>query len=108
MNRRVKIRQPAKNAMQSGRAKTKGLPWVMEYELETKRAPEPVMGWVASADTLNQVTLRFATSDEAVAYAQSQGWDYDVEPARTRTIKGRTYLDNFLKPPVTATVKTGQ
>lgn len=108
MNRRVKIRQPAKNAMQSGRGKIKGLPWVLEYELETKRAPESVMGWVSSGDTLNQVTLRFATSDEAVAYAESQGWAYDVEPSRQRTLKGRTYLDNFLKPPATATVKTGQ
>lgn len=100
MIRRVTIFQPSKNPMQSGRGKTRiiGKPWVLTYNLETKRAPEPVMGWVSSADTLNQVTLRFDTAEQAVAYAQAQGWDYDVLPARTRTLTGRTYLDNFLRP----------
>ena len=108
MNRRVRIHQPSKNTMQSGRAKATAKAWVLEYALDTKRAPEPVMGWVASGDTLNQVMLRFPTAEAAVAYAVAQGWDYDLEPARERVIKGRTYLDNFLKPPVTSVVKTGQ
>jgi hypothetical protein len=107
-NRRVKIRQPAKNAMQSGRAKATAKPWVLEYELETKRAPEPIMGWIGSGDTLNQVSLRFSTVEQAVAYADAQGWDYDIEQPHTRIVKGRTYLDNFLAPPVMAKVKTGQ
>jgi hypothetical protein len=109
-NRRVTICQPTKNTMQSGRAKgkTAGKPWVLTYDLETPRAPENVMGWVASGDTLNQVTLNFPTSETAVAYAQAQGWDYDVLPARQRTLKGRTYLDNFLKPAQVAVTKVSQ
>ncbi len=118
MNRRVRIHKPSKTTMQSGRAalgraasgqaKAKSQAWVLEYELETKRAPEHIMGWVASGDTLNQVALHFSTAEQAVAYATAQGWDYDVEPARSRIIKGRTYLDNFLVPPVMTTVKIEQ
>ena len=36
---RVRIYKPAKNAMQSGRAKTKR--WILEYRAETARIPEP-------------------------------------------------------------------
>lgn len=110
MNRRVKIRIPTKRTTQSGRGPTRpdARPWVLEYAIETKRAPEPVMGWIASGDTLNQVTLHFSTAEQAIAYAEAQGWDYEVEPARSRILKGRTYLDNFLPPPATALVKTRQ
>ena len=104
--RHVKIFQPSKSSMQSGRARTKG--WVLTYELETKRAPEPVMGWVASGDTLNQVTLSFPSAEAAVSYAVKQGWSYDLQQPHGRVLKGRTYLDNFLKPAVMATSKTSQ
>lgn len=110
MIRRVTISQPSKNPMQSGRGKARvmGKPWILTYNLDTKRAPEDVMGWVSSGDTLNQVTLRFDSAEQAVAYAQAQGWEYDVLPARQRIVKGRTYLDNFLKPQNPASVKTDQ
>ena len=51
--------------MQSGRGNLRH--WLLEYELETPRRPEPLMGWVSSGDTLNQVRLRFASEEEAVA-----------------------------------------
>lgn len=100
--RHVKIYQPAKSAMQSGRAKTAF--WLLEYELETKRKPEPLMGWVASKDTLNQVRMRFKTKEEAVAFAEKNGWTFQIAEPKARQVKGRTYLDNFkYTPPVRAT-----
>lgn len=89
----VKIYQPAKTTMQSGRAKTKK--WILEYDLATKRAPEEVIGWIASGDTLNQVKMSFDTSEQAIAYATKMGWSYTLAEPHARTIKGRTYLDNF-------------
>lgn len=89
----VKIYSPAKSTMQSGLAKTEH--WVIEYELETKRGPEPLMGWTSSGDTLNQVKLKFPTLDEAVRFAQSKGWGYTVMPAHERKVKPRNYVDNF-------------
>ena len=67
----VRIYQPSKSAMQSGRGKTHD--WVLEYEIATPRRAEPLMGWIASGDTLNQVRLKFPTKDEAVAFAERKG-----------------------------------
>ena len=46
---RARIYRPPKTAMQSGRSKAKN--WVLEYEPAGARRPEPLMGWVAAADT---------------------------------------------------------
>src|SRR5579864_248102 len=53
----ARIFKPAKNAMQSGHAKTKD--WQLDYEPEQPRFVEPLMGWTSSGDMKQQVTLRF-------------------------------------------------
>ncbi|MGH1456165.1 MAG: ETC complex I subunit [Alphaproteobacteria bacterium] len=89
----VKIYKPTKNAMQSGRA---GLnDWVLEYNTTSSRQAEPLMGWTSSKDTLNQVRLKFDTCDDAVAFAEGKGWDYDVTPESVRRVKPKNYTDNF-------------
>lgn len=97
----VKIYQPVKNATQSGRAKTKK--WLLEYDLETKRQPEALMGWVASGDTLNQVRMGFATKEDAIAFATKKSWAYTVIEPHKRVLKGRTYMDNFKYQPLAST-----
>ena len=56
----ARIYKPARTAMQSGTAKTKG--WVLEFEPEAPRVVEPLMGWTSSTDMKSQVRLRFASS----------------------------------------------
>ena len=90
----VRIYKPTKTAMQSGRAHCDD--WVIEYELDTARAPEPLMGWIASGDTMNQPKLRFDSQEEAIAFAQGKGWTYTLIPARARKVKPRNYGDNFV------------
>ena len=63
----ARIFQPARNAMQSGKARTKR--WVLEFEPERASQIEPLMGWTASSDMRQQVSLDFDTLDEAIAYA---------------------------------------
>ena len=92
-NIQCRIYQPPKSSMQSGRAKTHA--WVLEYELETARHPEPLMGWTASRDTMQQVQLRFATLDEAKAHAEKNGWQYTVETPHARPVRPKAYADNF-------------
>ncbi len=89
----VTIYKPSKSAMQSGRGKNDD--WVLEYETNSKRQAEPLMGWTESGDTLNQVKLKFKTSKDAVAFAEDKGWSYTVQPEQTRRIKPRNYGDNF-------------
>lgn len=91
---KVKILKPAKNAMQSGRAGS-AAKWVLEYELETPRRPEPLMGWTAANDTLNQVRMKFASKEAAVAFAESEGWEYEVSEPHSRKVRPQNYIDNF-------------
>ncbi len=90
----ARIYKPAKTAMQSGTAKTRE--WVLDYEPEQPREIEPLMGWTSSGDMRQQVRLRFATAEEAVAYAERHGIPYqvfDAKPAGTR--RAIAYADNF-------------
>ena len=91
---KVRIFKPTKSTMQSGRAKTKK--WHLEYETKSARTPEPLMGWVASKDTRNQVVLKFDCKDSAIAYAEKKGWEYKVLEAQEKTVKPRNYSDNFV------------
>ncbi len=89
----VKIYKPGRNAMQSGLAKTDQ--WILEYETETPRLPEDLMGWVSSGDTLGQVRLKFNTAEDAINFAQGKGWAYTVSPEHRKRVKPQNYTDNF-------------
>jgi hypothetical protein len=89
----ARIFQRPKNAMQSGRARTDE--WLLEFEpAEAKRA-DPLMGWAGSGDTQAQVTLTFASADEALAYAGKYGIEAHVLPTPPRKLKLQSYADNF-------------
>ena len=103
--RRVRIYQPSKTAMQSGRALLGQ--WILEYETETARTPEHMMGWTSSGDTFNQVRLKFPTLDEAIAFAQQKQWAYDIEQPHQRRVTPRNYVDNFRWDPPADDKKAG-
>jgi len=56
---RARIYKPTRNAMQSGKARTKL--WLLEYEQERPREVDPLMGWTSSSDMRQQVQLEFDT-----------------------------------------------
>jgi hypothetical protein len=92
----ARIFKPARNAMQSGTARTKT--WTLDYEPSEAREIEPLMGWTSSADMRQQVRLQFDTKEEAIAYCERQGIAYQVfessEPAPAAR-RPMTYSDNF-------------
>lgn len=89
----ARIFKPAKSAMQSGFAKSKE--WQLDYEPEQPRMVEPLMGWTSSGDMKQQLTLRFATRDEAVAYCEREGIVYQVIEPKERARRQAAYADNF-------------
>ena len=89
----VRIFQPAKNVMQSGRANTRS--WIVEFEPSAAVKPNPLMGWPGSADTRPQVRLSFDSRDDAIGYAKKHGFDYEVLPPRDRSVRAQAYSDNF-------------
>ena len=89
----ARIYQPAKTAMQSGRANTRQ--WVVEFEPAEARRADPLMGWISSGDMESQVRLKFDSKEDAVAYADREGLSYQVAEPRRRRPKMRNYSDNF-------------
>ncbi|HUO88072.1 MAG TPA: ETC complex I subunit [Rhizomicrobium sp.] len=90
---RARIYQPPRNAMQSGKARTRM--WLLEYEPQSPRAPDPLMGWTSSGDMLQQVQLEFDTREEAVAFATRNGIAYQVFEPHRPAPKAKSYADNF-------------
>jgi hypothetical protein len=92
---RARIYQPARNAMQSGQAKTKD--WILDFAPATSRGIDPLMGWTSSADTQAQVRLKFDSKEAAIAYAEEKGMDYIVNlpHKRAHNVRKGGYGDNF-------------
>jgi hypothetical protein len=90
---RARIYQPARNAMQSGKARTKA--WLLEYEPASPRRVDPLMGWTSSSDMLSQVQLEFDNKEEAIAYAQKHNIAFDLFEPRTAVTRPKSYADNF-------------
>lgn len=89
----ARIYRPARNAMQSGTAKTKR--WILEHDPAEARRVEPLMGWTSSADTRQQVKLFFDAKEEAIAYAEREGLSYRVDEPKPKEIRVGAYSDNF-------------
>lgn len=87
------ILKPAKTAMQSGQANARR--WVVEFDPEAARRVEPLMGWTSSADTRQQLQLRFESKDAAVAFCERSGVPYEVRSPHARRVKPKAYADNF-------------
>ncbi|MBG1231477.1 ETC complex I subunit [Aestuariivirga litoralis] len=87
----ARIYKPARNAMQSGKAKNE---WFLEFLRETRPSADPLMGWT-SGDTSTQVKLRFDTREEAEDYAKRNGIAYMVQPETPARMQKKSYSDNF-------------
>ncbi len=90
---RARIYRPAKNAMQSGKAGIKA--WRLEYEPESARTIDPLMGWTSSKDMRQQLCLEFDTAEEAVAYAERNAIPFQVFEPHVLVPKPKSYSDNF-------------
>ncbi|SLN33601.1 hypothetical protein PEL8287_01635 [Roseovarius litorisediminis] len=91
----ARIYKPARNAMQSGVAKTKH--WVLEYAADKSREVDPLMGWTSSSDTQTQVKLRFGSKEAALEYAREHGIDAIVQEPHKRkpNVRAGGYGENF-------------
>ena len=90
---KARIYQPAKTAMQSGRAQTRK--WRLEYDTAAGRFVEPLMGWTGARGTLGQLNLRFDSKEAAIAYAEKHRIPYEVDEPQPRKPSRKAYADNF-------------
>ncbi|MFN7175116.1 MAG: ETC complex I subunit [Thermaurantiacus tibetensis] len=89
----ARIYQQGKSATQSGRARASH--FILEYESDRPKRPDPLMGWAGGADTVEQVRLSFPTLEAALAYAEREGLEAEVVPPAPRRLILRSYADNF-------------
>ncbi|KAL9104066.1 MAG: hypothetical protein Q9163_000963 [Psora crenata] len=97
--RTVRIYRPAKTATQSGDWHAHH--WRMDWDILQKghRWENPLMGWQASADYLQSTHLNFKSKEDAIHFAQKQGYEYFVQEYNERQFIPKTYANNFLHSP---------
>ena len=91
----ARIYQPSRNAMQSGQGNSDH--WVLEFDPQSARAIDPLMGWTSSSDMNSQVRLQFDQLEDAIAYAQNNGIAYQVIKPKVRkhNVRQGGYAENF-------------
>jgi hypothetical protein len=99
---KIIISRPTQNAMQSGKANTKK--WLVEFEaLDTFSDPrfiENLMGWTGSGDTNSQIKVKFNSKDDAIKYAERNGYEYRVIEPKKPKLQIKSYTSNFTKKPL--------
>ena len=89
----ARIYQRARNAMQSGKARSGE--WILEFESARPKRPDPLTGWAGGSETQEQVKLTFPTLEAAQAYAAKYGIDAHLVPPSQPKLKLQAYADNF-------------
>ena len=91
--KKAKIYIPSKTAAQSGLGKEDK--WILEFDSKDTTT-NPLMGWETSTDTLEEVTLKFSTKEQAIDYAKKNNISFEIiEPKKRKTLK-KSYANNFL------------
>ncbi|XP_044735796.1 NADH dehydrogenase [ubiquinone] iron-sulfur protein 4, mitochondrial [Chrysoperla carnea] len=91
--RRVRIYQPAKNAMQSGTSNIGH--WQTEFDTKD-RWENPLMGWTSTGDPLSNLKNEFRTKEEAIAFCEKSGFKYYIAESKTsKPERVKNYGVNF-------------
>ncbi|KAF1956007.1 hypothetical protein CC80DRAFT_414613 [Byssothecium circinans] len=97
--RTVRIYRPTKAATQSGDWHSHH--WLMDWDVLPKghRWENPLMGWQSSADFMNGVRIEFKSKEDAIAFANKQGYEYFVQEPNERKFVPKAYANNFTHSP---------
>ncbi|KAK8105776.1 uncharacterized protein PG998_003751 [Apiospora kogelbergensis] len=97
--RTVRIFKPSKPATQSGNWGSHH--WRMDWDVLAKghRWENPLMGWQSSGDMMQGTHLNFKTKEDAIAFAEKQGYEYFVQAPQERKFTPKAYANNFMYTP---------
>ncbi|PKS05870.1 hypothetical protein jhhlp_007700 [Lomentospora prolificans] len=97
--RQVRIYKEAKPATQSGN--WQGHHWRMDWDILPKghRWENPLMGWQSSGDMMQGTRMFFHSKEDAIRFAEKQGYEYFVQEPNTRAFKPKSYANNFTYSP---------
>jgi NADH dehydrogenase (ubiquinone) Fe-S protein 4 len=94
--RTVRIYKETKPATQSG--EWRGERWRMDWDILLKghRWENPLMGWQSSGDYMQGTHINFKTKEDAIRFADKQGYEYFVQEPNSRKIGVKAYANNFV------------
>ncbi|KAK2765683.1 hypothetical protein FQN54_008539 [Arachnomyces sp. PD_36] len=94
--RTVRIYRPAKTATQSGNWHEHH--WRMDWDILQKghRWENPLIGWQSSADAMQGTHLSFRSKEDAIDFAEKQGYEFYVQEPNVRKFVPKAYANNFL------------
>jgi hypothetical protein len=91
---KARIYRPTRTAMQqSGQASNNH--WVLELAPQSSPFIDPLMGWTGMTDTTRELRMVFTTQEEAIDYAKRHKIDFELQDAKIRVIKPKSYAANF-------------
>jgi len=90
--RRVLIKVPTKNAMQSGTHNIHK--WSLHFD-ERERWENPLMGWASTADPLSNLDLEFTSMEDAIAFCEKNGWAWEAQEPPVKPPRVKSYGANF-------------
>ena len=91
---KARIYKPTKSSMQSGNANSKD--WIIEYDENSPKRIDPLMGWTSSSDTNQQVSLHFRSLEAAITYAKKENLEFIIQDNKVKKYVPKNYADNFL------------
>ncbi|KAF9214506.1 hypothetical protein BGZ59_003572 [Podila verticillata] len=94
-----RIFQQAKGATQSGIVNTGNWRLDFDTELGAGRFENELMGWASSSDYMQALQMKFNTKEDAIAFADKQGWDFTIQEPNKKIFKKKVYADNFKYSP---------
>jgi NADH dehydrogenase (ubiquinone) Fe-S protein 4 len=94
-----RIYKPAKSASQSGDWHSHH--WLMDWDPLPKghRWENPLMGWQSSADFMQGHRIEFKSKEDAIHFANKQGYEYFVQEPNQRKFIPKAYANNFMHIP---------
>ncbi|KAL6881486.1 ETC complex I subunit conserved region domain-containing protein [Trichoderma novae-zelandiae] len=97
--RTVRIYKETKPATQSG--DFRGERWRMDWDILPKghRWENPLIGWQSSGDFMQGTHINFKSKEDAIHFAEKQGYEYFIQEPNSRKITPKAYANNFLYTP---------
>lgn len=70
----------------------------MDWDILPKghRWENPLMGWQSSGDFMQGTNIHFHSKEDAIRFAEKQGYEYFVQEPQSRKITPKAYANNFL------------
>ena len=75
--------------------------WLMDWDPLPKghRWENPLMGWQSSADFMQGERIGFKSKEDAIRFANKQGYEYFVQEPNERKIVPKAYANQFVHSP---------